>query len=414
MSRNKYLATILAIAGMSVLNCLPTTAQTPYSQYGYGTWDDNATGTQRAMGGTGIGMRNNLQINVMNPASYTAIDSLTFMFDFSVDYKAGWYHEDGSGTKGQSGGLNYVLMQFPLGKRVAASAGLTPLTHVQYTYGNNISNGSYTRIGEGGISQAFAGVAYMPWDWVSIGANIGYLFGSVENYVQVYPENASEATFYKTMRISDYRVQVGLQLMHTFAKKHDVTLGVVYSPAKPVLGNVMTYTANSSTGTSIGNDTTTLSMKGNYSMPHSFGAGVSYVYDKRLTVGVDARYELWEKAKFMNANTGRDEVMNDRLRVSAGVEFRPKLLSTSYFDYMRYRLGGYYEQSYITVGGNKVQEFGVSCGLGFPFRSDKSMLNIGLEYVHRNSVPNPLLSEDHLSVVVSITFNEMWFWQRKL
>lgn len=114
---------------MAALSCFTAIAQTPYSQYGYGTLDDNATGAQRSMGGTGIGMRNNLQINIMNPASYTAIDSLTFMFDFSADYKASWYNENGASTKGQGGGLNYVLMQFPLGKRVAARRPASPLSH---------------------------------------------------------------------------------------------------------------------------------------------------------------------------------------------------------------------------------------------------------------------------------------------
>ena len=101
------------------------------------------------------------------------------------------------------------------------------------------------------------------------------------------------------------------------------------------------------------------------------------------------------------------------MRLSAGAEFRPKLVSSSYFDYVRYRIGGFYEESYIKVGNNSVREFGVSCGLGLPLRKEKSILNISLEYSHRKGYPNALLAEDHLAVVVSMTFNEMWFWQRK-
>lgn len=33
------------------------------------------------MGGIAYGLRNGYQINASNPASYTAIDSLTFLFD---------------------------------------------------------------------------------------------------------------------------------------------------------------------------------------------------------------------------------------------------------------------------------------------------------------------------------------------
>ena len=148
-------------------------------------------------------------------------------------------------------------------------------------------------------------------------------------------------------------------------------------------------------------------------MPHCFGAGLSYNYDKRLTIAVDGRYDMWKDAKFYNPNTNAYEPMNNRMRLSAGAEFRPKLVSSSYFDYVRYRIGGFYEESYIKVGNNSVREFGVSCGLGLPLRKEKSILNISLEYSHRKGYPNALLAEDHLAVVVSMTFNEMWFWQRK-
>ena len=383
---------------------MPLLAQNPYSQYGYGTIDDNATGNQRAMGGTGIGMRNNLQINMMNPASYTAIDSLTFMFDFSIDYKASWLNEAGATGQSQSGGLNYFAMQFRLGKTVAGSIGLTPLSHVQYTYGNKISNGSYTRIGEGGLSQAYLGVAYQPWKWVSVGVNVGYMFGKIENYT-IVATSPSTGGYYKEILVNDIRLQAGIQFPITINSKNNLTLGMTYTLGHPVHGSVVAYATHS--------DTTEFKMKDYYSMPHCFGAGVSYTYDKRLTIAADARYDLWENCKFYNPNTESYEKMSNRIRYSAGAEYRPKMLSSSYFDYVRYRLGGFYEQSYIMVGQNHVREFGVTCGLGFPLRSDKSMLNVSFEYSHRNGSPNKLLSEDHFAIVVSMTFNEMWFWQRK-
>ena len=70
---------LLAAAGAS--------AQTssPYSMYGYGIIGDRATSMQTQMGGVGYAMNSGRQINVMNPASYAAIDSLTFLFDVGAD-----------------------------------------------------------------------------------------------------------------------------------------------------------------------------------------------------------------------------------------------------------------------------------------------------------------------------------------
>ena len=128
---------------------------------------------------------------------------------------------------------------------------------------------------------------------------------------------------------------------------------------------------------------------------------------------VDQRGGSYVVAQFYNPNTASYESMNNRMRISAGAEYRPKLVSSSYFDYVRYRIGGFYEESYIKVGSNSVKEFGVSGGFGFPLRSEKSIINLSLEYSHRYGSPNPLLQEDHLAIVISMTFNEMWFWQRK-
>lgn len=394
----------LLLATLLCAIVLPTVAQTPYSQYGYGEIDNGATGNQRAMGSTGIGMRNSNHINMMNPASYTSCDSLTFMFDFSVDYKANWYNENNAHAQSQSGGLNYVTMQFLLGKNVGASIGLVPVSHVQYTYGNKIENGSYVRIGDGGLSQLYAGVAYQPFKWLSVGVNMGYLFGHIQNYVQV-ATNPTTGTYYRTMLINDFRLEAGLQTPIDLDSKNNITVGLTYTLGKPVEGEALAYDTF--------NDTITYKMHDYYSMPHCFGAGLSYTHDKRLTVAADARYDLWKDAKFYNPNTSSYEKMNNRLRLSAGAEYRPKLISSSYFDYIRYRIGGFYEQSYIKVGNNSVREFGISGGFGFPLRSEKSIINVSLEYSHRYGTPNALLQEDHLAIVVSMTFNEMWFWQRK-
>lgn len=387
---------------------LPLVAQTPYSQYGYGILDDNATGNQRAMGGTGIGMRNNSYINMMNPASYTAMDSLTFMLDFSADYRASWYNENGASDSGQAGGINYLSMQFRLGKMVAASLGLTPLSHVQYTYGSAIPNGSYTRIGEGGMAQVYMGLAVQPLKWVSVGVNVGYVFGKIGNTTQV-STRPSTGYYINNYSLNDLRVQAGLQFPITIDKKNELTLGFTYTLGKPTWGEVLSYNTF--------NDTIIMNMKDHYSMPHCFGAGVSYTYNQSITAAVDARYDLWKDAKFYQPGIHEYLDMNNRLRVSAGIEYRPKLVSSSYLDYIRYRIGGFYEESYITVknsnGTNSVREFGVSCGLGFPLRGSKSIFNVTFEYSHRNGHPATLLSEDHLAIVLSMTFNEMWFWQRR-
>ena len=71
----------------------------PYSKYGYGMLSDNASASQRAMGGVGYAMSSGRQINVMNPASYASIDSLTFLFDMGIAATTMWSYEGGNSGK---------------------------------------------------------------------------------------------------------------------------------------------------------------------------------------------------------------------------------------------------------------------------------------------------------------------------
>ena len=88
---------IFALVAILMATCSAAVAQngtmTPYSAYGFGVLRDHATSTQRAMGGVGYAMNSGRQINAMNPASYAAVDSLTFLFDMGIDVTALWQEE---------------------------------------------------------------------------------------------------------------------------------------------------------------------------------------------------------------------------------------------------------------------------------------------------------------------------------
>ena len=69
----------MMVIGASAQNA----TSSPSSRYGYGELNNNLPNAYRAMGGVGVGMRSNRVINPSQPASYTACDSMTFMFDIA-------------------------------------------------------------------------------------------------------------------------------------------------------------------------------------------------------------------------------------------------------------------------------------------------------------------------------------------
>ena len=186
---------VLALLLSSSVAMLAQNAMTPYSRYGYGILQDNATSTQRAMGGVGYAMSSGRQINVMNPASYASIDSLTFLFDMGIGATALWSEENGRSGKDFGGGLDYITMQFPISKYMGASVGLLPFSSVGYSFGNEIVHGSNAYEGSGGLNQLYAGLSGRFFNHFSVGANVSYLFGTTINDIYAYTSEGSTSLF---------------------------------------------------------------------------------------------------------------------------------------------------------------------------------------------------------------------------
>ncbi len=155
--------------------------------------------------------------------------------------------------------LDYIVMQFPLGRYMAGSVGLLPYSNVGYSFINSIDNGSDSRSGDGNISQAYVGVSGRPFKGFSIGANISYLFGNLTNTNTVVPESGSSGIFETMLKVHDYHLSFGAQYAIEWNKKHTITLGAVYSPGKTLLGRAYTSTYDVSSNTTI--DADTLKMK---------------------------------------------------------------------------------------------------------------------------------------------------------
>ena len=91
MLKNKISIVLIALSLLGGMSSLAqNNTNSPYSRYGYGILEDNAVGANRGMGGVGYGFQSGRQINIKNPASYAAMDSLTFLFDIGVSLQNTW------------------------------------------------------------------------------------------------------------------------------------------------------------------------------------------------------------------------------------------------------------------------------------------------------------------------------------
>ena len=125
-----------------------------------------------------------------------------------------------------------------------------------------------------------------------------------------------------------------------------------------------------------------VSMKDRFSSPATYGGGVVWNLDNRLTVAADFTYQNWADAKYENLANFENVVYDNRWKIAAGASFTPNVRG-NYLQRMTYRVGGHFNHDYIKVLGNNVRDYGVSVGFGLPAPSSKTVINIGFEYKHR-------------------------------
>ncbi len=413
MKRIKHiiLAGLFVAAGTAV--ALAQSSTSPYSRLGFGILNDNTTGTQRSMGGVGYAMQSGRQINVMNPASYSQVDSLTFLWDIGIDLTNNWLKEGDKSGYSLGGGLDYITAEFRLAKHLGAALGLVPFSSVGYSFGGNITSGKDSKAGSGGLNELFVGLGYEPFQGLSIGANFSYLFGTITNTTNVSQVYTSQFT--RNLEVRDWNMRLGLQYGFNISPKSRIVLGATFSPKKAMHGTAWATMADIDQDKKV-DTVANVPLKGNYELPNTFGAGISYNYDNRFTVEVDYTYQQWSKAKYTPLNYFEVPTTkwNDRWKIAAGMSYIPNPRG-NYFNRMTYRIGAFYNNDYMNVSGNKVRDYGMGIGFSFPaLGSDKTRVNLGVEWKHRYSAPTSLIKEDYLNITLSVNFNEMWFWKNKI
>lgn len=192
MYKNKVLFPVILLLFVAQVATSQNNTNSPYTRFGYGDISDNNSGEQRAMGGVSIGSRSHYGINTVNPASYSSVDSLTFMFDIGSSLLASRFSESSSKKHSTyNSNLEYVTMQFPLSKTIGFSLGMLPYSFSGYNFQTNdsivtVENETigYAKSfsGTGGFSQVYTGISAAFFNHISLGVNAYYMFGTINNY----------------------------------------------------------------------------------------------------------------------------------------------------------------------------------------------------------------------------------------
>jgi hypothetical protein len=420
-----YLFFIIIISFVGHLNA-QNEISSPYSAFGLGFLSNINSIKNISMGGIGIGTRDNLSINIVNPASYTSFDTTSFLFEGGV---AGNYlrlKSDKFDEVATSASISHLVFGFPVTRWWKSSIGLLPFSKVGYkvnslTFQENIGNVLYTFEGNGGLSRVYWGNAIQPFKFLSLGVNASYLFGSIDRIQNVsFPDSSYyvNTKINNSVSIGDLYFDLGAQYFTQLKKNIKLVVGATYHP-KVNLSAKKDYLARTSLGEISGveffRDTVDYrNEKGNVILPEGFGLGFSLTKSNYWLFGLDYKNDKWKNFRSFGES---DSLVNSQ-SVALGGQITPDFASNSYIKRIEYRLGGRYYQSYLKLRGKQLDGFGITFGLGLPLRSlavkgSKSMINISVETGKRGTTDNGLIQETYVNFYFGVSIYESWFFKRR-
>ncbi len=422
-----------AIFGVLMASALLVSAQSgtnsPYSQYGLGVLSDQSSGMSRGMGGIGIGLRSNGIVNTLNPASYSAVDSLTMIFDVGLSGQITSFKEGNAKKNANNADFEYATAIFRALPSVGVSFGLLPYTNIGYNYSNKSQVGTSTLTatetysGEGGVHQAFLGVGWQVIKGLSVGANIAYLWGSYDRKISatVSDSYAYTVTRAYSANVSSYKLDFGVQWMQALGKNDRLTAGAVFGLGHKLSADPQVVTTMTDPQTNL-STSSSKTVNNGLAIPNTFGVGLTWQRGTALTVGADYSLQTWGNVDYpeVDNSTGeyvmRGGLLKDRHKVALGVQWMPDGDSRKFFNRVQYRIGAAYSTPYIKVNdADGPKEYGVTAGFGIPLSNgwnNRSMLNISAQWTHASATG--LLTENTFRINIGLTFNERWFMKWKV
>lgn len=439
MSKSKrYLCALLLSIMAASASPQSNGSNSSYSRFGLGTLNDQSQGFNKAMGGAGIAVRMGNRINMSNPASYSAIDSLSFLMDVGMSASAGHLSSGSTKVNVKNCSLDYVNMGFRMARGLGFTAGFVPFSTIgyyfsteskvtnDYTTSQSITTAS-TYYGEGGIHQLYMGVGWNPFADFSIGMNASYIWGSYYHSLsQTFYEGGSSSSNYSGLnstneaQIKTYRLDFGMQYPIRITKNDYLILG-----ATAALGHQIKNDATLTRYTSAG-DSLEVVAKNAFDLPYTFGAGASWIHKLNLMVAADYKQERWGECRMpeMSTKTGtltyiptKGYYMN-RHKISLGGQYVIDPLDRHYVNRIQWRLGANYSTPYLVV--NKCDgpsEFSLSAGAGLPISNNinkGTMVNVSVQWMRRSPSVSNQITENYFVFSLGASINERWFEKFKI
>jgi hypothetical protein len=429
----QFLLNRLILTALAIILCGGLFAQSnvdsPYSMFGIGQVRNKTMNARlKGMGGVTNAMGDKNMVNAGNPASYAMIDTLSFLFDAGIYAKSSNFSTSNLSERATCASLDYVSMGFALTNWWKMAVGVQPYSNVGYNiltsyYNDEVGNCAELFKGEGGLNQVYWGNAFRIGKHFAVGANASFVFGdSKSTTTLIYPDSTYMICSRRSrdVMVRSFLFDYGLMYQGRIGNGLTLNVGATYNQKINLHGVQTTFirtieaddVENLSGATEYLIDTVAYATNDNatYGMPHGLGFGISLQKDNRWKFGADFSWTQWSTFERNGVNEG----LQDSWGVAVGGEFFPTSTSISgYWTRVSYRLGGFYEQTFLNINGHSINKMGVTVGLSLPVPRTLSKVDLALEFGNCGTKSDNLIKESYVNLTVGVSIFERWFLKRK-
>ena len=401
-----------------------------YSRFGLGLLNDQSQGFNKSMGGVGLGVRSGGIINTMNPASYSAIDSFSLIFDVGMTASFGKMEQGTKRVAVNNASFDYAHVGMHLAKRLGLAAGFMPYTSIGYKYSSpeEVVSKSLTTtqantqevgyIGTGGLNQAYIGLGWRAYRNLSVGANVSFLWGNYyHTVIPVFSEGGVLSSMFDIhdrlydASLKTYKIDFGAQYPVRLTKQDWLNLGLTVGLGHKIPQDI-----------SITEDDKTDTVPSPFDLPYTIGFGAAWQHKNSLMVAADVHHEFWSACRMPilteNGYLPKKGSFKNLTKMALGVQWTPDPFDKRYWKRIRYRAGVSYTTPYLKINGmDGPSELSLSAGAGLPITNrtnNRSVVNFGVQWLRRSASGAGMVKENYLLLNLGITFNERWFMKYKI
>jgi len=425
MQRKPIIIIIISLISITFTATGQKLINSPYSRFNLGTLEPAGSFRNLGMGGIGVSIRDNSSISYSNPASYSRLDTNSFVFDFGIDYGINVLSDGITQFSSEDLDFDHLLIGFPLAKSWGFAAGIIPVSNGYYKMYETVLEGdpgydpltgeyALSHKGEGGFTNFFLGSGINITRNLSVGVNMSILFGQINrgnqfdfvDYYNVYNINSTEK-----LHLSGINFVYGIQ--YTMPLKNDYFLNAGFSASLNKNYNSKYEQVNLRNTAYSTPDTiypiTSNSIKAY--IPGTIKLGISIGKKDKFTGGLDFISTKWSKSTIQ----GADGYIADSRSILFGAEYIPdKYSNYSLLRRIEYRIGGHLGNNYLIINGEQVKEYGASIGIGLPMMRTLSKTNLFFDITRKTgSVSNGLHDENYYSIGISLNLYDRWFIKRR-